>query len=296
MNLIREIRDGAIGDNTSLPQLLRKALLLSSLLKNDQLRTWVKQELEGYPDVDSLPPYRYIKATVAGDFIGRIRATDHRLPVEQYDEDVQEKLTVVPIIDSVRQLEQTVADSGEFVTFSLEMTWCRVLPPLFDDAHLVDIRRHAPTGAVQAILDTVRTRLLELVLDLEERFPELASGEAAFAGVDKTQAASIINLHVYGNSNVIAAGANIEQKVKQQFTSGDLTGLLTALGKLGLPAGELDQLSDAIAADGVPTQTGKLGTRVAEWIGRATTKMLEGAASGSPILLTELILHYYGLI
>jgi AbiTii len=294
MNLIRELRDGAVSDATPLSTLLRKALVLASLIKNDSLRLWAKRELDGYTDVENLPEYRSVTAIVAGDFVGHVRAGDHRLPVEQYDDDIQKRLTVVPIVDGVRELEETVKAAGEFVTFALEMSWCQLLPPLFEDTQLVDIRRHVHTGRLQAILDTVRTRLLELVLDLEREFPEVIRGDEAIAAIDRAAAASIVNVHVLGNGNVIAAGSDVVQHATLNFQAADLSGMMHALESAHVEHTDRESLKRALEADG-PIQGKKLGKRVAGWLGSMTSKLLEGTVTSVPAVLTKIVLHYYGL-
>lgn len=294
MNPIRELRDGAVDDSVPLSTLLRKTLILASLIQNEDLRVWAKRELDGYPSVEQLPSYRNVVASVSGDFVGRVRAMDHRLPVEQYDEDTQNRLTIVPIVDSVRELEETLKGAGEFVTFALEMSWCQILPPLFEYAELVDIRRHVHRGKLQAILDTVRTQLLDLVLDLERRFPEVGKNEDAIASVDPAAAASVVNIHVRGSGNVIAAGSDIMQRADVNFQAGDVRGLMSSMAALNIDTSDQEALQRALESDG-SIQGKKLGARVASWLGSMTTKLLEGAVTKAPELLTKIVLHYYGL-
>ncbi len=295
MNIIRDLRDGAVNDDVAVSTLLRKALVLASVLKNETLRAWAKQELDGYANVESLPPYRMITAVVAGDFVGRVRAHDHRLPVEQYDDSIQEQLTVVPIIDSVREIEETAKSAGEMVTYALEMSWCQMLPPLFADSQLVDIRRHVHAAKLHAIVDIVRTRLLELVLDLERKFPSVIEGESALANIDPAAAASVINVHVHGDSNVVAAGSDIAMKANFGFAAGDLPGLLRALHAVSVSETDVTALQEAVVADGNRAGEKRLGARVAQWIGTTTTKLLEDAATRAPGLIADAIMHYYNL-
>ncbi len=55
MTILTEIRKAATDSSHSLSDALRKGLVLASLLRNDELRDWLKKELEGYPDFRNVP-------------------------------------------------------------------------------------------------------------------------------------------------------------------------------------------------------------------------------------------------
>src|SRR6266498_1137883 len=83
MTLIRQLRDEAVDSTKSLADLLRKAIVLASLLHNDELRTWAKSELEGYDSSESLPPNRRAPAELYGQFLGSAgrQVSNYRVPI-----------------------------------------------------------------------------------------------------------------------------------------------------------------------------------------------------------------------
>jgi transposase InsO family protein len=48
----------ATDDKQSITILLRKCLILAGQLKNERLKTWVNQELNGYDSPETVPEYR----------------------------------------------------------------------------------------------------------------------------------------------------------------------------------------------------------------------------------------------
>lgn len=56
MSLLRDIQQAAVDSSIPLSDLLRKCTLLAARLQNDELRSWVARELNGYESADELPP------------------------------------------------------------------------------------------------------------------------------------------------------------------------------------------------------------------------------------------------
>jgi len=63
--LLDDIITLAVDGKQSLTDILRNCLLLGHELKNDRLKEWANQELDGYESPDSTPEYRHITTGVA---------------------------------------------------------------------------------------------------------------------------------------------------------------------------------------------------------------------------------------
>ncbi len=89
MPLLDEIVELAVDDRGSISVLLRKCLVLAHRLKNDRLKTWAENELNGYQDLDLLPDYRKTPAPAKGLFLGGFGAAigDQPLPSMVLDEE-----------------------------------------------------------------------------------------------------------------------------------------------------------------------------------------------------------------
>lgn len=59
--------------NAPLGDCLRKCIALGLALRSDVLKDWATRELEGYPDIDDVPGYRRVAASIVGDITSRAR-------------------------------------------------------------------------------------------------------------------------------------------------------------------------------------------------------------------------------
>lgn len=129
---------------------------------------------------------------------------------------------------------------------------------------------------VEQILDTVRNRLLNVVLELREKYPDINESNDALSMVPKEQVASIVNTYILGSHNVVASGIDLDQNVSQKIIKNDIDSLLKYMKEIGVPADDASQLKNAIEEDGPRTEQRKFGSKVADWVGKMTKKILEG--------------------
>jgi AbiTii len=63
--------------------LLRKCLVLQQQVKNEKFRAWLDRELDGYDQMEELPPYRVFNCVNKGLFIGGgAMLKDQPIPLE----------------------------------------------------------------------------------------------------------------------------------------------------------------------------------------------------------------------
>src|SRR5713226_4819905 len=68
--LLDEIIELATDDKQSITTLLRKCVILGHQLKNERLKAWANQELDGYDSAEGVPEYRTMPAQAKGNFAG----------------------------------------------------------------------------------------------------------------------------------------------------------------------------------------------------------------------------------
>ena len=56
--LLDEIIDATVDEKVPIGTLLRKCLVLEQQVKNEKFRAWLDHELDGYDQIEELPPYR----------------------------------------------------------------------------------------------------------------------------------------------------------------------------------------------------------------------------------------------
>lgn len=104
--LLDEIVRIAADSQQSLTELLRKCLILGYQLKNDELKTWLKQELDGYSSGDGLPSYRFVHIGALGTFSDGYNSRDRvPLPSGMMRVEHRERAETVPLIEAVAHMK-----------------------------------------------------------------------------------------------------------------------------------------------------------------------------------------------
>ncbi len=144
------------------------------------------------------------------------------------------------------------------------------------------------------LVETVRNKLLTLLLELGKQFPELAKRDDNFATISSQEVQAMIPNNIYGSQNVIASGSHFTQNI-QKIEQGNLDSLVDALKAIGLDNQEIDELKLAIKEDGDPTEEGRFGSRITTFLGKlaskAVTSMTQGATSAAA---AQALSHYFG--
>ena len=162
-SLIEEIQHEAVNREAPVSSLLRKAKLAAAKLKLEKIEAWVDDELKGYTcEADKLPKYRQVRGALkiwnpyygwqplGGDF----ETLDH--------------LSQVYMWDPIASFENIPREKkGGVATYPYTPVKLEILSKLVGtniSRAGVDISH----GAVFAVLDAVRTLVLEWAIDLEK--------------------------------------------------------------------------------------------------------------------------------
>jgi hypothetical protein len=157
-----------------------------------------------------------------------------------------------------------------------------------------------PVSVVSGILDQVRNRALNFVLEIEAENP--AAGQSGPTGkhdeppVALSRADQIFQTVILGGQVAIGPNASVEVAVDP----GDRQSLMRYLEGLGIDASDRAELAAALDEDEVE-RTGESGPgkRVSAWIGRMGLKLAassgrisEGAVAG---LIAAAVARYFGI-
>ena len=154
---------------------------------------------------------------------------------------------------------------------------------------------------VAAIIDIVRTTILEWALELENN--GILGEGLVFTEEDKNKAMSNTNINIerIDNFQGMLGGVSestITQNMTQSSFTGDFNSLRNYLIKNSVTDQDVTELKSAIESDGSIENNGAFGENVSGWIGKMLTKSANGswqigiAAAGN--LLSEAIGRYYG--
>ena len=175
MTLLQQIQEDAINPDFDLSCLLRKCRILASRLKNEEFKDWILNELNGYP-VDSLPPdYRIFNCESYGNFIGPGYAEIRNQPIPPLliNKKYRDTLETLHFIHGVTELKAIINGADDIV---LNASWpndliCVMNADFYDLMKLTDAWRSISVHRISGILDTIRNRILEFVIQIEEQDP-----------------------------------------------------------------------------------------------------------------------------
>lgn len=221
MSLLRQIQDAAIDSSVDLPTLLRKCKVLAARLGNDDFKRWIDNELSGYDNKNDLPEYRILNVNSKGHFGGAfgsgLRNAD--IPLLCLPEELRESLghsyLMQPIAAMVSLVDNT--SSG-----TLHEPWNPDLvahfgQEIYERMVCLQAWKVIPASALVAALDTVRTRVLNFVLEIEAQNP--AAGEAMTneKPLPQETVQHIFNTYITGDVQNLASGStNVTQHAEQR--------------------------------------------------------------------------------
>lgn len=202
MDLLREIRNDIINDNVSISSVLRKARVLSSILKHKDFIEWIESELNGYADDDSnLPKYRIIYAESYGHFSGPFGKSGKNIPIPTLNlpDYVQEFTDVTRIVSGVKSLESVIKDREGRLVINWPANYIAACQTkIYQNMNLIGAWKSIGSCQIEQILDTIRNKLLNFVLNLQESYPE-SDTEDKISKIPQKDVNSIFNAHISGS-------------------------------------------------------------------------------------------------
>jgi len=302
--LLKEIQSDAVNAAAPISNVLRKCAVLAAQLKNDALRDWSFNELNGYPDGD-VPIYRRLPSVAQANM--RVGAWEHKgtpLASMIMPEPLQDRATSLEFRQPIAALQALVSDGDNTGLVMIPwpgdlVLWVQKEGKFAKGAHVVihAIWQSVSTAAIVGIIDTVRNRVLEFSLRLGQQIPELLEQPADAPPPQAVDAAQTIynQVFVYGNNTGAITNASPAAISTTHVQSGDLRTLIETLAQLGIPKGELTELEKAIEDEKNVT----LGPKVRGWLTKASSATASGAwkvASGVGVnVISKSVLAYFGI-
>jgi hypothetical protein len=279
-----------------LADILRKCLRLGHELKNERLKVWATQELNGYDTGRDVPEYRQMLAQAYGNFVGPFHAQyhGHIIPpavMRPANREFAERVYLTDSVSTYSDLAFEEDSSGV-----LKFPWPANMVAYYSDKLLQggfichSAWQQLSTSALVGMLDTIRNLTLKMALEIKDELGTSYVDLHSVKSLEKERIQSIVINAVGGN---VAVG-NIDASGSTTVIAGDRKSLDTALAKAGMNESDLAELTEAIQTDG-----NKAGRKVTKWIGDKAEKMLIGGvkmgASIAQQVLTEMLLQHYGL-
>ena len=296
MNLLDEIRVDLTRETATLPNTLRKARVLAHELQSQELRDWVSNELGGYSVEAAVPSYRQFRLPVFGTFHGpfRERIPEQAIPIYDYDlpEGAKDFLDSLTVVEGIAALDALIESDVEVHRRPLPVQLTLALQSVVrmtGGMVLHEMYHQIPRYIFAGILDSVKSRLLDFILDLQEK--EVTAERLNNGDADRETVRDAVTINIYGDRNVVATGASVHQEFS--IHEGDVDSLISHLRAHNVSDEDIDELKDALVAEPNATPS-ELGTKVNAWLKKMATGAWQAGKENAPAILEQAIQKFYG--
>ncbi|MCD6485823.1 MAG: hypothetical protein J7K35_00630 [Syntrophobacterales bacterium] len=305
MPLLQQIQESVVQEGSDLGPILLKLRLLAARLGSDILEEWGKHESEGYPKDAEVPSYRIVGVIYRGTFSGPFGAGINNAQIPPYliEKFAGESWAKYEVRESIAAVDEMVKNSSDGGTFGIDASNLILLlqGKVYEGYACNDISGSISPTAFYEIQQIVRSRILELTLELERSVPgamRVAFGTPAAKESETEQVQQISQQIIYGNvSTAVAggAGANIAVAISER----DNNSFIEHLVATGIPEGDAKELAEIMATEEPSSSDEPFGQKAKNWIASNLKKAAEGTwnigISVATKVLTEAALKYYGL-
>lgn len=295
--LLDKIIDLATDIHQPLSVLLRQCVVLAHQLSNDSLKMWANQELNGYTDSKNLPEYRIMRAGALGVFRAgyAFPSITRPIPPSAMEKPHRWAAETVRLTEPVSAYENCLqSPKGHALMYEWNADLIGYYQSSFIEGHaLARAWQEVPFSAIAGVLDTIRTRVLNVALDIKKEIGESDSDlkKVELNPKEAEKVNHIVINHIYGGTVFVGS----EQQIRiQNIAVGNWNDLNKALLAAGIGESEIGELSGAIQQD-----EQRIGTGVKAWISKNASKVLNkgvemGATLGTTIL-TEYVKRHLGI-
>jgi len=303
MELISQIIDILSDEKPNLENALIKTKVLLHRLGEKESVEWINRELNGYSDEDEVPEYRVINSQV------KVTATDgytrrwNDMPAVMShltDKEIQ-YFTRNELRQSISGIEHLAHGEGCSLSRSIAPEfWPKLSKGLSAGIHVEYAHCEIVKSQILQITTIIRSRLLDFVLELEEKLPKDASPEEIKSISEEIGTKNLLNNTMFGDNTTIILGDNNIQAVNNIVKNNDIDSLVKFLTQSGVSKEDTADLVKAIEDDGdkIDYEDKKPGSNVTNWIKKMLSKAVDSTwkiqigAAGS--LLATAIAKYYG--
>ncbi len=281
-----------------------KTKILLHKIGHKELVDWVNNELNGYPDSVEVPAYRILPAQVLANVASiAYQFNSHPIPIGHLTKKQREGLEVSKMSRSLSVLEKLVEKNDGHLQAPIPMEYNGMLgKKLVSGMQIQRAWCSISIAEVNGIFIQVRSRLLDFLLELNEKLPDDLNEAEIKNRSEEIDAAGMFKNAIFGDNVTIVVGTANSQTATNIKTKGDVSVLLNELRKNNVPESELILLNEAIEADvgKVNEKTKKFGPAVRAWLDKMLSKVADASwqieLNIASNVLTSALQHYYGWI
>ena len=163
------IETGTSDEPPPLTSVLRQCILLSSQLKVPVLRTWAEQELTGYNQPKDVPEYRIVNVGAYGNFAGiGVRYQARPIPAGLLKPEHRWAATIRRLTEPVSAYESLDSSPKNAMIYDWPSDMiAHYQSKLIQGCVLMTAWQQVPASVFAGVLDTIRTRVLTMAIDLK---------------------------------------------------------------------------------------------------------------------------------
>ncbi len=161
-------------NKVSLEEALQRLMVITMSLGNHELESWIKDELNGYRERTKMPlyrrniGYRLLYSGINGNF----QITNNPLPIEWLPEQIRDKVDSLDAKESIRIIEKVIENKERVAK---DLTNLASLIYKDTGVQCTKIIQEYSNISYQGIVSNVKTKLLQILINIEQEFGELDS-------------------------------------------------------------------------------------------------------------------------
>jgi hypothetical protein len=202
--------------------------ILAARLDHRAFKNWIDQELNGYENQEQLPDYRILRGLgCRGHFLGPFGSglKNAPIPMLSLPEWFIEAISTKYVLQSISEIENMVNQANQSNTSILRSPWDADAVAIFGKNIYKDMTcgqawTDVPTYSLVAILNTVKSRILDFVLEIETEAPDAGEAEPG----EKPLPERVINFFfdtciLHQNNQTALSGSVIETHNQGKYMS-----------------------------------------------------------------------------
>jgi len=284
MALLHEILTQLLDKEVEIGPILLRIKFLAARLGNHTLADWVKHETEGYPDNVAVPDYRVVGITYEGNFTNGVTVITGTpvsgAVIRKHANDSWLNYSLRESISVVESYVERKSDGtgGGRYSIGTGNLLGRISGKVFQGYTCTHLDGFFSAGVFVGIVTIVRSRLLDLMLELEAKVPgagDIEIGPSKIEVTDHQAVQNIVQYTIMGNMTAIhnsGAGASVDVKVVQ----GDALSLKNGLMAVGLSEVEASELAEIAAGEKPEDKKTPFGRKALDWIAKRTEAGIDG--------------------
>ena len=305
MALLHQIQEAVVQEGVDIGSVLLKLRLLAAKLGSDVLEEWVRHESEGYPKDAEVPPYRVVGASYTGTFFGPFNAQISNAPIPTYliKKYAGDSWVRIEIRESVAAVAAMVksTENGGHLGIDASNLMLLLQGKIYEGYACNSIDASISTTSLGEVIQAVRSRVLELTIELEKSIPAAAlvtfgPSEEAAENPDKVQ--QISQQIIYGNVTNAVAGSP-QATVSATVVQGDATSVENFLSQAGIPEQDAKDLAGILASEDPDSPDEPFGAKARAWIAenikKAAGDTWKVGIAAATAVITQAALGFYGL-